>query len=297
MMSETKIRSMTGYGRGESDAAGIRFTVEARSVNHRFLELTVKLPSGWGALEEEVKKQVRRWVRRGRVDVTVTLEGARAASRKLIVDWEATDSLLHASQELRERLEISGELTLTDLLHHPEVLKAEEQKPDPEAWQSPLLTAVEQACQSLGEMRKREGRVLAEDLLHRTEVLAQRVEEIRCRAPQVVIDYRERLEERIRELLGGVDPDPDRLLTEVALLADKADIQEEVTRLFSHIGQFRETLRQEKPVGRRLEFLLQEMNREINTIGSKANDVQIAEKVVDSKSEMEKMREQVQNIE
>lgn len=297
MMSETKIRSMTGYGRGESDAEGIRFTVEVRSVNHRFLELAVKLPSGWGALEEEVKRQVRRWVRRGRVDVTVTLEGDGAASRKLTVDWEAADSLLQASRELRERLGITGELTLRDLLHHSEVLKAEEQMPDPEVWKAPLLTAVEQACQSLGGMRRREGRVLAEDLMHRTGVLAQRVEEIRSRAPQVVSDYRRRLEERIRELLGGVDPEPDRLLTEAALFADKADIQEELTRLSSHIGQFREALRQEKPVGRRLEFLLQEMNREINTIGSKANDAQIAEKVVDSKSELEKMREQVQNIE
>lgn len=297
MMSESKVQSMTGYGRGESDAEGVGFTAEIRSVNHRFLEMTVKLPSGWGALEEEVKRRVRRWVRRGRVDVTVTLNGDGAAFRKLTVDWEAAESLVQASRELTERLGITGELTLGDLLHHPEVLKAEERMPNPEGWKTPLLGAVEQACQSLSKMRRREGRVLAEDLMHRIGVLEQRVEEIRSRAPQVVSDYRGRLEERIRELLGGVDPEPDRLLTEAALFADKSDIQEELTRLSSHIGQFREALRQEKPVGRRLEFLLQEMNREVNTIGSKANDAQIAGKVVDSKSELEKMREQVQNIE
>ncbi|PTX61212.1 uncharacterized protein (TIGR00255 family) [Melghirimyces profundicolus] len=296
-MDQYHIRSMTGYGRGVASSGDLRFTVEIRSVNHRFLELTVRLPAGWGSLENDIKNEVRKTVRRGRVDVTVTVEGKKNSQRKLAVDWNAVEELREAARVLREKWGVEGTLTLSDLLQHPEVLRVEEPVADPEEWGGTLLDAVKRAVGSLSEMRKREGDVLAQDLARRINTLRVCVKEIRKRAPEVVAEYRRKLEERIRELLDGTDPDPERLLTETAIFADKADIQEELTRLSSHFDLFSDTLKQEEPTGRRLDFLLQEMNREINTIGSKANDAAITERVVDCKSELEKMREQVQNIE
>lgn len=297
MMNEHNIRSMTGYGRGMSEAGGIRLVAEIRSVNHRFLEWAIRLPSGWASLEDRVKKTVASVVRRGRIDVTVLLEGKEVAEKKLTVNWEAARSLADAAGRLQEQLGVEGTFSLSDLLHHPEVIQVEETKLDPEEWEAPLIQAVEEATHALLEMRQREGAALAEDLSNRIKLLRGYVKGMAQRSPHVVAEYRSRLEEKIRDVLDGTDPDPDRLLTEAAVFADKSDIQEELTRMSSHLDQFSSALTRQEPVGRRLDFLIQEMNREINTIGSKANDARIAELVVDCKSELEKMREQVQNIE
>ncbi|WP_185956013.1 YicC/YloC family endoribonuclease [Melghirimyces algeriensis] len=291
------IRSMTGYGRGESEAEGFRVIVEIRSVNHRYSEMVVRLPAGWGSHEEKVKKLLRQSIQRGRIDVTVTVEGEESDQRRLTVDDKAVEALWEAAQMLKEKWGVKGELTLSELLNHPKVIKEEELTLEPQRLEESLFEAVRQAASSLLEMRKREGKALAEDLDRRIGILKRYLIEIQERSPQVVKEYQKKLQERMRELLGDVELDSERLLTEAAVFADKSDIQEELTRLFSHLSQLKDALKQREPVGRRLDFLLQESNREVNTIGSKANDAWIAERIVHCKSELEKMREQVQNIE
>ncbi|WP_276207717.1 YicC/YloC family endoribonuclease [Paludifilum halophilum] len=288
---------MTGYGQGESSMDGVRFAVEIRSVNHRYLEVMVRLPSGWTSLEESVKKTVRSHFRRGRVDVFITVEGGGNTRRRAVVDREVAGSIVQAAQQLKKEYQLEGSISIGDLLRLPEVLKVEDPKWDPEEIRDPLLRALEQACCSLKKMRLREGETLAADLTRRAESLSGYVEAIRERAPLVAETHREKLRQRLEEFLEQTEVNEDRLLAEAALFAERADIQEELTRIDSHIGQLREALHQDEPVGRRLDFLLQEMNREVNTIGSKANDATITNRVVDCKSELEKMREQVQNIE
>lgn len=292
-----KIRSMTGYGRGCRLKDGISYEVEIRSVNNRFLDITVRLPGGWVSLEERIKREIQSLVRRGRVDVFVQVRTDQLPRRNVTINWEVAEAVIRAAREMKERFALDGSLSVSDLFHVPEVVSVEEVPLDPESCGDPLLEAVRLACINLVEMRKKEGEALAEDLISRTEALRKRLIEIRERAPRVVEDYRRRLEARLKEWMDGVTLDENRLMMEAAVHAERADIEEELTRLDSHVSQFRQLLSSDEPVGRRLDFLLQEMNREINTIGSKANDGLISLCVVDCKSELEKMREQVQNIE
>ncbi|MBN2908311.1 YicC family protein [Polycladomyces sp. WAk] len=296
MAENRNIRSMTGYGRGDREKDGIRFIVEIRSVNHRFLEIMVRLPSGWMMMEDPVKKAVQSVVKRGRVDVFVTLE-TEDREQTAEVDWQLAQSIVDNVREMNQRLGLSGEPTAMDLLQIPQVWALREREIEPELHQSLLLEAVHEACEALLRMRQREGQALAEDLARRIGNLTRLVDQIRERAPVVVEEYRTRLRQRLSEFLSEVNIDEDRLLTEAAIFADKSDIQEELTRLESHARQFLQSLGSNEPVGRRLDFLLQEMNREVNTIGSKSGDRLISSWVVECKSELEKMKEQVQNIE
>lgn len=287
---------MTGYGRGDREKDGIRFIVEVRSVNHRFLEIMVRLPSGWMMFEDPVKKVVQSVVRRGRVDVFVTLETADR-EQTAEVDWQLAKSIVQTVREMNQRLGLSGELTAVDLLKMPQVWTLREKEIVPQDHQSLLMEAVQEACAALLRMRQQEGQALAADLVRRIDNLTRLVDRIRERAPMVVEEYRSRLRQRMNEILSDVDINEDRLLAEAAIFADKSDIQEELTRLESHARQFLDSLSTDEPVGRRLDFLLQEMNREVNTIGSKSGDRLISSWVVECKSELEKMKEQVQNIE
>lgn len=288
---------MTGYGQGECTVDGVRFVVELRSVNHRYLEMMVRMPTGWISLEEQVKKTIRSAIKRGRIDVFITKEGEGITRRRLGIDWDVAGSVIQAAEELKTTYQVEGTVTIPDLLAMPDVLKAEEVRWDLDQIRPALIKAVEGACSSLVCMRQREGEALFVDLLQHLEKLKKLVAEIGKRAPVVVTEYRDRLHKRLLEFLDEASLEEDRLLAEAAIFADRSDIQEELIRLSSHIDQFHSVLYREEPVGRRLDFLLQEMNREINTIGSKGNDAQITSKVVDFKSELEKMREQVQNIE
>ncbi|PTM59143.1 YicC/YloC family endoribonuclease [Desmospora activa] len=291
------IQSMTGYGQGDCEVTGVQFHTEIRSVNHRFLEMTIRMPAGWGVMEEEVKSVLRRHLKRGKVNVVLTVEGEPASRRELDVDWELADHLMQAARLLQERYGFTHSITLADLLHHPHVLQMAEARVQPEEFRQPLLEMVESAVQSLLTMRKKEGESLADDLLIRLENLEQLTQAMKERVPYVVTHYRERLQERLSEFLDTAVLDQDRILAEAAVFAERADIAEELTRLNSHLSQFRESIHRRDAVGRRLDFLIQEMNREVNTIGSKAHDAQIGSLVVECKSELEKMREQVQNIE
>lgn len=291
------IKSMTGYGRGECVADGVVFRVEIRSVNHRFQEVVVRMPRELLQLEEWIKKEVQSTFPRGRLDVFVTIEPVESANSQVDIDWEFAERVSKSVRQLKERFGLSGEMTVSDFTHIPDMFTVQETEANVEAWREPLLGVVREACAALLEMRSSEGAQLAKDVLERIDRIVEHVTLIRERAPEVVMSYRERIEARVRDFLQELEIDEARLLTEAALYAEKSNIDEELTRLDSHCKQVRDIIALASPVGRKLDFLVQEMNREINTIGSKANDLTISRMVVEVKSELEKIREQVQNIE
>ncbi|MBO8171105.1 MAG: YicC family protein [Bacillaceae bacterium] len=292
------IKSMTGYGQAEYSEDQKKFQVEMRSVNHRFCEISVRMPREFVSLEDPIKKKVQEKVKRGRVDVYVTIEDPERLSNSLTVNWNLADEYHQIHEQMNGRYNLKDTLTALDLMQFPEVLTINEHVEDLDSYREPLLRAVTMACDRLLDMRKAEGKQLREDLVGRVETVQNLLQDVKDRAPVVVEDYRERVYQRVTDFLHNqMEADESRLMTEVAVFADRADIDEELTRLESHCAQFLETLDLSDPVGRKLDFLLQEMNREVNTIGSKANDLVISRKVVELKAELEKMKEQVQNIE
>lgn len=291
------LRSMTGYGHSEGYDAGALFRVDIRSVNHRFQEIMVRMPRELVQLEELVKKEVQSTFTRGRLDVLVAIEPDETIDRQAKMNWKLAEEVVQLVRESKERFGLSGEMSVSDFVLIPDMLAVQEVEANVEAWQEPLLRVVREACAALLEMRILEGQELAKDLMQRVENVREHVAKIRSHAPKVIESYRERLVERVRDFLQGVEVDEGRLLTEVALYAEKSNIDEELIRLDSHCKQFRHILSLDEPSGRKLDFLVQEMNREINTVGSKANDLAISQAVVEVKSELEKIREQVQNVE
>lgn len=292
------IKSMTGFGRAEANVQGIKVTVEIRSVNHKYHDIMFKMPKDLLAIEDRMKKIIKNYVSRGRVDVFVTMNAEESRLQQVKVDWNLAGQYLEVIKELKNRLQVDGQIEVKDFLTFPDLIQIGEGIEDPEQLAPDLLHIVEAACQNLMDMRLAEGNHLYHDLTSRTESLIQLVHNLKDRAPYVIEEYRQKLKSRISEWLEGLaEVDEARLLNEVAFFADKASIDEELTRLNSHFQQFLIILDQEEPVGRKLDFLIQEMNRETNTIGSKANDLSLSQMVVEMKSELEKMREQVQNIE
>lgn len=288
--------SMTGYGRGETERDGLKFIAEIRSVNHRFLDLHIRYPYGWAFLEEELRKIVREHLRRGRVDLTISIEGKLEVPRQVEVDWGLVEGYFQAFQELKQRFPIETKVGVGDLLRINDIWIVKENQ-DLSSYSEDVLQAARFACSALQQMRIREGNHLAKDLEQRLFELQNLVLLMKHEAPQAAHSLEEKLRNKFAELLEASPDLKERILLEVALVAEKSDISEELTRLDSHMEQFRQALASGEPIGRRLEFLLQEMNREINTIGSKANQQKISSYVVESKSILEKMREQVQNIE
>lgn len=291
-------RSMTGYGRGEVEAAGLRVSVELRSVNHRFLDLQVKLPRNWTAFEPALAGAVRARIERGRVEVLVKREKlAQASHTEAHIDHQLAAQLFEGSRELARELGIERDLTLGELLRMPGVIEVREVTAE-SAEEAPLVSrALERALDSLIEMREVEGANLQEDLLSRLDrVDALRLQVAGLAAGQSQV-LQERLLARLDDILEDQRVDPARLAQETAILADRAAVDEELTRLSSHIGQAREALCAESACGRRLNFLVQEMNREVNTCGAKAALEDISRAVVEMKSELEKIREQVANLE
>ncbi|SFJ62123.1 YicC/YloC family endoribonuclease [Thermoflavimicrobium dichotomicum] len=297
MMKNSGLNSMTGYGRGEAEIDQVRIVTEIRSVNHRFLDIVVRLPAGWLSFEEGMKRVVKKYIKRGRVDVFVSVEGQLSPEKQVTVDWKLVAGYVQASKEIEKHFNIQGELTLSDLIRLPDIWLIEESKWDEDHYRSALFASLEKACEALQAMREQEGQHLAEDLAFRIQKISGIVAEMEELAPQVVESLEKRLYDKLKEWIHENQEMEDRILAEIAVFADKADITEELTRLKSHTKKFLESLSSEEPIGRRLDFLLQEMNREVNTIGSKANHQSISMLVVDAKSELEKMKEQVQNIE
>ena len=293
---EMMIRSMTGYGKGEAADEQGRCLVEVKTVNNRYGEVSVKMPRGFLGYEHEVRKAVTARVKRGKADLFVQWEPALAEVVVPPVNHAVARGYKQAFEALAHDLHVSAEIPLALIVSQRNVLQ--ESVSEEQSDLLPLLLqAVQYALDSLDRMRLREGEALKLDLAERRCELAGLLAQVRARAPLVVDEYHARLQQRLAKLLGGTELDPQRLAQEVALLADRCDITEELVRLESHFSQFDDTLGLKEPVGRKLDFLMQEFNREVNTIGSKANDGTVTTLVVQMKAVLEKMREQVQNIE
>nr|WP_263328659.1 YicC/YloC family endoribonuclease [Neobacillus sp. Marseille-Q6967] len=290
------VKSMTGFGRSKMESAAFSVNVEVKTVNHRFCEIIIRMPRQLMKIEDKMKKKLSQHIRRGRVEVYVTIAGEGSVERKVHVDWNLIEDYYLVIKQAQEKYGIAGNITLQDLLTRNELLHIEENEVGNEELENLVLSATEEAVLHLMQMRTAEGDELKKDLLASLSLLNTEVTELKNYAPLVVSAYKERLKKRVQEFVQG-QIDESRILTEVAVFADKADINEELTRLNSHIQQFIQTLAEKEPIGRKLDFLVQEMNREANTIGSKANDSNIAQKVVEIKSLLEKIKEQVQNIE
>ena len=291
------IRSMTGYGRGEAALDGRSVTVEVRSVNNRYLDCSVKMPRAYIFAEERLKKRVQQSISRGKVDVFVTLEGQEEEGVTVQVNRPVAEGYLAALRELKDTYGLWGMPELSLLSRFPDVLTVEKAPEDVEAVADAICGALDAALADFTAMREQEGARLAADILSRGERIEALVGLVEEQSPRTVAEYRARLEEKMREVLEGAQVEESRILTEAAIFADKVAVDEETVRLRSHLAQLRAMLEQGGPTGRKLDFLIQEFNREANTIGSKCNDIATSRHVIDMKAEIEKIREQVQNIE
>ena len=291
------VKSMTGYGRAENTFNGCTITVELRSVNNRYLDCNVRIPRLYLFAEDAMKSRVQNTISRGKVDVFVTLDSTGADKVQVSVNRPVADGYYAALKQLSEDYGLSGEISVTLLSRFPEVLLAEKAEEDVERLAQDICSVLDKALVDFDQMRTREGERLREDILSRAAVIEDKVGLVERRSPQTVTEYRAKLEARMSEVLSNTQLDPARILTEAAIFADKVAVDEETVRLRSHIGQLREMLSKGGATGRKLDFLIQEFNREANTIGSKCSDIEISAQVVDIKAEIEKIREQVQNIE
>ncbi len=290
-------KSMTGYGKGQGETEGKSLTVEIRSVNHRFCDIVIRLPKYYLALEDRIRKLVQECVDRGRVDVYVTVDDRSKGNKTVRVDQGLAAAYYNALEELRAAIGIKGKPGIMEIASFPDVIVLEEVPDDLDQVWPGIAQAVGEALGQLTEMRVAEGRRLKEDILKRVARLVEYTAEISDCAPSVVLEYREKLRLRLAELAAGLEIDEQRLAMELAVFADRSNISEELVRLRSHFQEILDTLKLTAAVGRKLDFLIQELNRELNTIGSKSNDLKISSLVIKAKSEVEKIREQVQNIE
>jgi uncharacterized protein (TIGR00255 family) len=291
------IESMTGYGQGETEGDGVKVTVEVRSVNNRFLDQQIRLPRFLHPLESRVRETAGSFISRGKLNLSLTWEQMDEGAVSITVDLETARELRKLLEQLKTSLDLEGEVRLEHLMNFSEIFQQERQEWDPDRAWSPVEQAVRQAMEQLRKMRRKEGRQLEKDMVARLDHLEELLDEIESSYPDNVREIQKRLRERISELIEAPQVDEQRLAMEVAILAEKADITEECVRFRSHIKLFRQALEADGPVGRKLNFLLQELNREANTMTSKANDVTVAHRVVEIKEDIERIREQVQNVE
>ena len=291
------IKSMTGYGRARKTLNKRDITVEVRSVNNRYLDCTVKMPRMYTFAEDALKQCVQKAISRGKVDVFVTVDASAADVAKVTVNRELAAGYAEALRELSEVCGTESHITPEQLSRFPDVLTVTKADEDLETVSADLCEVLEEALVSYNEMRAAEGCKLAEDILNRLSTIEGYTAQVEKRSPETVREYREKLTARMQEVLQSTTIDAQRILTEAAIYADKIAVDEETVRLRSHVAQLRGMVESNEPMGRKMDFLIQEVNRESNTIGSKCNDVDIARVVVGLKAEVEKMREQVQNVE
>lgn len=291
------VKSMTGYGRAVETVNGREFTVEVRSVNNRYLDCTVKLPRSLNFAEDAVKQAVKNAISRGKVDVFITLRSEDASDVKVTLNTAMVEGYLTAMEEMARKFNISNNVSTAVIARMPDVFTVEKPEVDEEQLLADLMTVVEKALLGYDEMRTAEGKALENDLRSRGDTILELVSQVEAGGAQTVADYRTRLENKLKEVLANTAIDESRILTEAAIFADKVAVDEETVRLRSHLQQMNQMLLSGGAIGRKLDFLLQEMNRESNTIGSKCTDVRLARIVVEIKAELEKIREQTQNIE
>jgi len=288
---------MTGYGRGETDHNGIKFSVELNSVNRKQSDIVINLPRDLAALEPQIRQTINENISRGRTNVVVNYHNGSSGLRKLALDNELARSYRDAMRALQKDLDAPGEITIGAILQAPGVMRAPEEAIDSNAAWPAVERALRVALTELIKMREREGKHLAKDLIRRLKAMRKQIKEIRGLHPEVVKKYRAALLERLQKAGLPISVDDERLVKEITFFADRADVSEELTRVESHLAQFAHHLRRHEPVGRTLEFITQEIFRELNTLGAKANDAAISQRVVACKAELEKIREQIQNLE
>ena len=291
------IRSMTGYGSAKGTAAGFAITIELRSVNNRYLDLGIKLPRGFLFAESEIKNYIQKKVSRGKLDFFLTLDSVESDQTRIRVNTRLAQAYRNAIAEIGQNLELPAPVSALDIARFPDVLSLEKEELDQDAFLQQLFPLLDTALEDFNAMRAREGEKLAEDLLQKADHIEEMVLAVERQAPNTVSAYRERLEAKLHEVLADTSAAEERMIAEAAIFADRVATDEETVRLHSHLSQFRKLMEEGSPIGRKLDFLIQEFNREANTIGSKCQDSEIAYLVVELKSEIEKIREQVQNIE
>lgn len=291
------IRSMTGYGRAQATVDNMNITVELKSVNHRFFEFFARVPRSFNYLEEKLKTFARTKIVRGKIEMYVTVEMVDTALTEIEINREFTDAYVTALKTLASEYGLTDDISVSTVSRNADVFKITSTEIDEEAVTNAVLSVAEQAVNAFIKMRETEGERLKADIESRADFIISKVEFIEQTSPETVKNYRERLEQKVKELLETADIDEQRIITETAIFADKVAVDEETVRLRSHIKQLCELLGKGGDIGKKLDFIVQEMNRETNTIGSKSQNIDIAQCVVDIKSEIEKIREQVQNIE
>lgn len=291
------IKSMTGFGRAQETVDGMTVTVELKSVNHRYFEFTAKVPRTYGFLEEKLKSFLNARVSRGKMECYVSIENLEESDMEVVVSPSLAKGYVDALRTLSETFGLKEDYSAISIAKFPDVLTLRKAPADEEKIWNAVQKVTELAVERFVTMRETEGEKLRADILSKADTILEHVAFVESRSPQTVREYHEKLRQRMEELLENTQVDEQRLLTEAAIFADKVAVDEETVRLRSHISQLREFLNADEPIGRKLDFLVQEMNRESNTIGSKAQDVEIAKRVIAIKAEVEKIREQVQNIE
>ena len=291
------LKSMTGYGRVKVENELREITVELRSVNHRYLDLNIKVPRIYGYLEDTVSKQAQAAIARGKVDIFVSVRAKEGADIKVTPNMAVIQGYVDALKKVSETYDISGEVSALALLRLPDAMEQNKEEADADQLKAEVSAVLAQALEEYNAMREKEGARLVEDVRYRAGLIAQSVDFVEGRSLDCVEEYRTRIAARMTEILDGSELAQQRILQEAALYADKVNVTEEIVRLRSHLSQLDSMLKSPVAIGRKLDFLVQEMNRETNTIGSKANDFQIAKTVVDMKAEIEKIREQIQNLE
>lgn len=291
------LKSMTGYGRVKVENAYREILVEVRSVNHRYLDLNIKVPRVYGFLEDAVKKQASTVLARGKVDLYVSVRAKEGSDLKVTPNMPVIDGYMTALQAVAQRYGMEQTVTPQQLLQMPDALAVDKEEADAEVLTAEVLEVLQQALDEHSAMRDREGKKLCEDIAYRASLIRGYVDFVEQRSPISVEEYRQRIAARMEEILDGSELAQQRILNEAAIFADKVSVTEEIVRLRSHLGQLETMLQSPVAVGRKLDFLVQELNRETNTIGSKANDYEIAKIVVEMKAEIEKIREQIQNLE
>lgn len=291
------IKSMTGFGRAQKTVGTFDVTVEIKSVNHKYFEFSSRIPRNYSFLEEQLKSFLKEYISRGKVEAYVTVESIETAATEISVNRDFADGYVKALRSLAEIYGLADDISVSTVARNSEVFDIKKNEVVEEEVTNAVLLTAKEAVDAFIKMREVEGEKLKADVISHANFILEKVSFIEERSPETVLLYRQRLEEKIKELLGDIKIEEQRLLTEVAIFADKVAVAEETVRLRSHISQLFSMLDGDNAIGRKIDFLIQEMNREANTIGSKAQDVDIARKVIDIKHEVEKIREQIQNIE
>lgn len=294
---EILLKSMTGYGRAQKILNGRDILVEIRSVNHRYFECNSRVPRTYNYIEEKLKARLKKKITRGKVDVSVTINTIEGRDSEIAINIGAAEGYVSALRSVSQELKIADDLTLSKLIKLPDIFNVQKTPDDEEQVWADVAQVADEALDSFVKMREAEGEKLRADVLEKTDLILDMVGNVEAISPQTVENYRNRLQQKLSEILESKDIDQQRIVTEAAIFADKTAVDEETVRLRSHITQFRELVDSSESIGRKLDFIVQEMNREVNTIGSKAQDLNITRLVVDMKSELEKIREQIQNIE